>query len=63
MELSGLVVEASRIEGSSELSRRLSLRLFELTVEVGEVAVAHLVGDQGDGLLGIEKQGTGIADS
>ena len=60
---SALVVEASRIKGSSELSGRLSLRLFELAVEVGEIAVAHLISDQGDGLIGIEKQRAGVTDS
>jgi hypothetical protein len=55
MELSVLVVETFQIKGTSELSRRLSLRHFELTVEVSEVAIAHLVSDQRDGLLGIEK--------
>src|SRR5207244_4082890 len=52
-----------RREAAAELAGRHVLQRAELAIEVGEVAVADLVGDVADRPSAVDEEGTGLADA
>src|SRR5271170_1169994 len=55
--------QSSSAKGGTKLSWRFLFKRFELAIEMCQVAVAYLVGNQGDRLFGIHQQGAGVADA